>query len=113
MDPSVVVAVTSVGTAVVTTGGGVLIAVLTSKREAENAAETAADDSAEKAERDLERSLRERLVLKDEQIDALEFKVRNRDEKVARMTLELADAIAERDHLREKLDRLNGSTDHA
>lgn len=113
MDPSVVVAVTSVGTAVVTTGGGVLIAVLTNKREAQNAAETAADESADKAEKDLEATLRERLALKDEQIEALEFKVRNRDEKIARLTLELADAVASRDHLREQLDHLNGSTDHA
>lgn len=108
MDPSVVVAVTSVGTAIVTTGGGVLIAVLTNRREAENAAETAADESAEKAEKDLEATLRERLALKDEQIEALEFKVRNRDEKIARLVLELADATAEGDRLREKL---NGSPD--
>lgn len=113
MDPSVVVAVTSVATAVVTTAGGVMIAILTNRREAENAAETAVEDSVEQANRDKEAALRERLTLKDEQIEALEFKVRNRDEKVARLVLELADAVAERDHLREKLDHLNGSTHDA
>lgn len=109
MDPSVVVAFTSVATAVVTTAGGVAIAVLTNRREAENAAEVAADETQEQAERDREAVLRERLVLKDEQITGLEHKVRNRDERLARLTLELADAVAERDRLRAQLEHLNRS----
>lgn len=78
MDPAIIVALVSVATAVVTTAGGVLVAMLTNRREAENAA----DDAVEKA-------LRERLELRDEQIAALEKKVQNRDDKIARLELEL------------------------
>lgn len=78
MDPSLLVAVVSVGTAALTTAGGVLVAFITNRREAENAADDA-----------MELTLRERLTLRDEQIIALERKVQNRDDKIARLELEL------------------------
>lgn len=78
MDPAIIVALVSVGTAIVTTAGGVLVAALTNRREAENAADDA-----------MEQTLRERIALRDEQIAALERKVQNRDDKIARLELEL------------------------
>ena len=78
MDPAIIVALVSIATAVVTTAGGVLVAMLTNRREAENAADDA-----------MEQTLRERIALRDEQIAALERKVQNRDDKIARLELEL------------------------
>ena len=54
------------------------MAMLTNRREAENAADDA-----------MEQTLRERIALRDEQIAALERKVQNRDDKIARLELEL------------------------
>lgn len=88
MDPSLLVAVVSVATAAVTTSGGVAVAILTNRKEAENAA----DDSREL-------TLRERLILKDEQIAALEIQKRNRDERVARLE-------SDNDRLRRENERL-------
>lgn len=84
MDPSLLVAVVSVATAAVTTSGGVAVAMLTNRREAENSAEGVLDQVQQ-----------ERLTLKDEQIAALEVKVQNRDDRIARLTHELAEARKE------------------
>lgn len=78
MDPALTVGLVSIATAIVTTAGGVAVAMLTNRREAENAA----DESREL-------TLRERLALRDEQIAALERKLENRDDKIARLELEL------------------------
>lgn len=72
MDPSLLVAVVSVATAIVTTSGGVAVAILTNRREAENAA----DDSREL-------TLKERITLRDEQIAA-------RDQTIADLRAENA-----------------------
>lgn len=79
MDPSILVAIVSVATAFVTTLGGVLVAIITNRREAENAADDA-----------MAMTLRERLVLRDEQIAGLEHKVRNRDAIIAQLRIDLA-----------------------
>lgn len=76
VDPSIAVALVSIGTAIVTTAGGVLIALLTNRREAENAA----DDSREL-------TLKERITLRDEQLAA----------ERARVVILEADLAAERD----------------
>lgn len=87
-EPAVIVALVSIGTAMVTTAGGVLVALLTNRREAENAADDAREST-----------LRERLALRDEQIAALENQKANRDQRIARLegtierlTAELAEA---------------------
>lgn len=85
MDAGIAVALASVGTAIVTAAGGVLVALLTNRKEAENAAEQAAEAASEKANLDRVAALQERLALKDEQIAALEWKVRNRDEQIAQL----------------------------
>lgn len=96
MDPALTVAVVSVATAGVTTGGGVLVAYITNRR-----------DRTENADDDTVRALRERLILRDEQIAALERKVENRDDKIARLMLELEHlAVAE-------AVSLEGGSDHA
>lgn len=79
MDPSVLVAVSSVAIALVTTAGGLGVAALTGRREAENAADAVLDEVTA-----------QRLALKDEQIAALEQKVRNRDDRIARLEARLA-----------------------
>lgn len=73
MDPSILVAISSVAIALVTTAGGLGVAALTGRREAENAADAVLDEVTA-----------QRLALKDEQIAALEQKVRNRDDKITR-----------------------------
>lgn len=90
MDPSLLVALVSILTAAVTTSGGVAVAVLTNRREAENAA----DDTREE-------TLRERLTLRDEQIANLIAQVNER-------TAERDAARAERDALRAEKDRPHG-----
>lgn len=90
MDPSLLVAVVSVATAAVTTSGGVAVAILTNRKEAENAA----DDTLEKAQQ-------ERLTLKDEQIAALEIQKRNRDERIARLETDNDRLRRENERLRE------------
>ena len=85
MDPALTVGLVSVATAIVTTAGGVIVAMVTNRREAENAADDAR-----------ELTLRERLKLRDEQIAALEHKVQNRDDKIARLELELERLIVAR-----------------
>jgi uncharacterized protein YlxW (UPF0749 family) len=74
VDPSLLVAVVSVATAIVTTSGGVAVAILTNRREAENAA----DDSREL-------TLRERLTLRDEQIADLKARVARLEAENARL----------------------------
>lgn len=76
VDPSIAVALVSIGTAIVTTAGGVMIAFLTNRREAENAA----DDSREL-------TLQERITLRDEQLAA----------ERAKVVLLEADLVAERE----------------
>lgn len=73
------VALAGIGTAFVTTAGGVLVAWLTNRQEAENATEEG-----------VEEVLGQRILLRDEQIAALEHKVRNRDERIARLEAEQA-----------------------
>lgn len=77
MDPSLLVAVASVATAAVTTAGGVAVAVLTNRQEAENSAEGVLDQVQQ-----------ERLTLKDEQIAALEKQKQNRDDQITRLKTE-------------------------
>lgn len=89
MDPTIAVALVSIVTAIVTTSGGVAIAILTNRREAENAAIGAAEAAEDKAESAKVEALNARLVLRDEQIAALEIKVRNRDERIARLEARL------------------------
>jgi hypothetical protein len=90
MDPTIAVALVSILTAIVTTSGGVAIAIVTNRREAENAAVKAADTAEERAESAKVEALNARLVLRDEQIAALEIQKRNRDERIARLEAEIA-----------------------
>ena len=86
----------SLGTALITTLGGVIVAALTSRKEAANSAEDA-----------MEKVLRERLVQKDEQIEGLEHKVANRERQIEELR-------TERDELRLTLDLIReGRTPHA
>lgn len=84
MDPSVLVAISSVAIALVTTAGGLGVAALTGRREAENAADEV-----------LDKVTSQRLALKDEQIAALEQKVRNRDDKIDRQAEEITSLKAQ------------------
>lgn len=90
MDPTTAVALAGVLTAVVTTSGGVAIAIVTNRRERENAAIKAAEAQEDRAESARVQALEARLTLRDEQIAALEMKVRNRDERIARLELRIA-----------------------
>lgn len=94
VDPTLAVGVVSVMTAIVTTAGGIAVAVINNRREATNAAQAASDAEAEKAAEAMERANAARLALRDEQIAALEFKVRNREAKIAELELRLATEIA-------------------
>lgn len=90
MDPTIAVALVSIITAIVTTSGGVAIAIVTNRREAENAAVKAADTAEERAESAKVEALNARLTLRDEQIAALEIQKRNRDDRIARLEAEIA-----------------------
>lgn len=68
MDPTTAVALAGVLTAVVTTSGGVAIAVVTNRRERENAAIKAAEAQEDRAESAKVEALEGRLLLRDEQI---------------------------------------------
>jgi uncharacterized protein HemX len=94
VDPTTAVALAGVLTAVVTTSGGVAVAIVTNRRERENAAEKAAEAQEDRAETARVKALEERLTLRDEQIAALELQKRNRDEQIARLKAEL-DALRE------------------
>lgn len=96
VDPTLAVGVVSVLTAIVTTAGGIAVAVINNRREATNAAQAASDAESEKASQDIERANAARLALRDEQIAALEWKVRNREAKIAELELRLATELANR-----------------
>lgn len=68
MDPTTAVALAGVMTAVVTTSGGVAIAIVTNRRERENAAVKAAEAQEDRAETAKVEALQARLELRDEQI---------------------------------------------
>jgi len=68
MDPTTAVALAGVMTAVVTTSGGVAIAIVTNRRERENAALKAAEAKEDAAESAKVEALQARLELRDEQI---------------------------------------------
>lgn len=68
MDPTTAVALAGVLTAVVTTSGGVAIAIVTNRRERENAAMKAAEAQEDRADNARVEALNERLELRDEQI---------------------------------------------
>lgn len=100
VDPTLAVAVTSVLTAAISVVGGVAVAVVNNRRETTNAAETAAEGEAEKAREEREAATAARLALRDEQIDALEWKVRNREARIAQLEIDLAAAQAENQRLK-------------
>lgn len=94
VDPTLAVGVVSVLTAIVTTAGGIAVAVINNRREAVNAAVSAADAEADRAAEEREKATAARLALRDEQIDALEWKVRNREARIVQLETELAVEIA-------------------
>lgn len=81
MDPNVLVAVVSASGVIVSAGFGVLIAVITNRRETKGSAELAAD----KASDEKEEVLRERIQLKDERIAALTLKIVDLEAENARL----------------------------
>lgn len=89
VDPTLAVGVVSVLTAIVTTVGGIAVAIINSRREATNAAISAADAATDEANA-------ARLTLRDEQIAALEWKVRNREARIVQLETELATLRAQR-----------------
>lgn len=100
MDPAIVVAVVSVATAVVTSLSGIAVAVITNRRESEAAADETMD-----------LVMAQRLVLKDEQIDALEQKVRNRDDRLAHVTQQRDALRVAVGTLRAQVENLGGVPD--
>lgn len=85
MDPTVVVALVSAAGIVISASFGVLIAVITNRKETTGSAEIAA----EKASEEKEEVLRERIQLKDEQL--------------AHYKLMIVDLEADNERLRRKL----------
>ena len=101
VDPTLAVGVVSVLTAIVTTAGGIAVAVINNRREATNAAVAAADAEADRAADEREKANAARLQLRDEQIAALEWKVRNREAKIVELETALAIEKARRnEHMR-------------
>lgn len=92
MDPTLAVAFVSIITALVTTSGGVLIALVTNRKEAENAAVRAAENAEERAEGAKHEALEALIRLRDEQVENLA----NRNERLQ----------SDNDRLRSENDRL-------
>lgn len=78
MDPTVQVALIGIFTTVVTTAGVVLVAVVNSKKERGNTAESA-----------MEMTLRERIILRDEQIDDLRGDLKEKEQVIMELIGEI------------------------
>lgn len=78
MDPRVQVAIIGIFTTVVTTAGVVLVALLNSRKERGSSAESA-----------MERTLRERILLRDEQITDLKGELAEREREIAQLREEI------------------------
>lgn len=74
LDPTIAVALVSAAGIVISASFGVLVAVITNRKETTGSAENAAEQAANKAHEEQEDALRERLLLRDEQIVALKLK---------------------------------------
>lgn len=80
MDPTVQVAMIGIFTTVVTTAGIVGVALINNRKERGASAESA-----------MERTLRERILLRDEQIEELKQDIADRDKQIAELTGRLGD----------------------
>lgn len=78
MDATVQVALVGIFTTMVTTAGVVIVAMINNRKERGGAAESA-----------MERTLRERIVLRDEQIADLRSDLEERDRMIAQQAEEL------------------------
>lgn len=89
MNAAVQVALIGIFTTIVTTAGVVITAIINNRRERGHAAESA-----------IERTLRERILLRDEQIADLKSDVQERDDKIAlrdKQIVKLKSEIADKD----------------
>lgn len=77
-DPTVQIAFFGIVTTIITVIGGVVVAVVNNKRERGNSAESA-----------MEATLRERIVLRDEQIEDLRNDIAERDHTIEKLNEEL------------------------
>jgi hypothetical protein len=74
MDPTVQVAAIGILTTLVTTAGIVVVAIINNRKERGSSAESA-----------MERTLRERILLRDEQIQELRQDIADRDKRIAEL----------------------------
>lgn len=86
VDPTVLVALVSLIGLVISGGFGLMVAVITNRKEKKNAAEEAFDKAAEKASAEKEEMLRERIALRDEQIASLNQRLLDRDNEIRRLS---------------------------
>jgi hypothetical protein len=89
LDATVQVALIGIITTIVTTFGVIIVAVVNNRKERGSAAESA-----------MERTLRERIILRDEQIEDLKVDVAERDQKIAerdQKIMALIDQVAKRE----------------
>lgn len=92
MEATVQVALIGIITTIVTTLGVIVAAIVNSKRERSNAAESA-----------MERTLRERIVLRDEQLADLREDVADRDDIIADRNAQIAERDRRIEQLQENL----------
>lgn len=86
MDSTILVALTSVLIAAITAAGGIIVAIITSKKESTNSAEMA-----------MKSTMDQRLTLRDEQIEVLRRRVANRDETIQLLREELTEIRKSKD----------------
>jgi len=84
-DPTVVVALVSVIGIAISGAFGVLVAVITNRKEKSDAAARAAERAAEKATTEMEEALRERITLRDEQIAQLKLTIVDLEATIERL----------------------------
>lgn len=84
-DPTVFVAVISAIGVVISGGFGVLVAVITNRKEKKSTAEIAAEQAADKAAEEKEEALRERILLRDEQLLAAQKRIQELEAENSRL----------------------------
>lgn len=77
-DPTVQIALAGIFTTIITVIGGVVVTVINNKKERGNSAENA-----------MEATLRERIVLRDEQIEDLRVDIEERDHTIEKLNEQL------------------------
>lgn len=90
-DPTIVVALVSIIGIVISGAFGVLVAVITNKKEKNDAAGRAAEQAADRATSEKEEALRERIQLRDEQIAQLKLTIVDLEATIERLRRRLRD----------------------